>query len=76
MDINITIAILDIIHRPVFVKHDVSQIGFCLRLQVESTEVGPIDRAYICLRTPETTPIGFIKPKQHKPTMRVYIFHI
>jgi hypothetical protein len=34
--INITITILDITHRPVFyLKHDVSEIGFCLRFQVE-----------------------------------------
>jgi hypothetical protein len=44
--INITITILDIIHRPVFyLKYDVPENGFCLRLQVEPTESGPIDRA-------------------------------
>jgi hypothetical protein len=33
--INITITILDIIHRPVFyLKHDVSETGFYLRLKV------------------------------------------
>jgi hypothetical protein len=33
---NINITILDIIHRPVFyLKHDVSETGLCLRLQVE-----------------------------------------
>jgi hypothetical protein len=48
--INITIRILDIIHRPVlYLKHDVSETGFCLRLQVEITQVGPIERASLCL---------------------------
>jgi hypothetical protein len=33
---------LDIIHRPVFVqKHNVSEIGFCLRLQVKPTYSWP-----------------------------------
>jgi hypothetical protein len=41
--INITIIILDIIHRPVFyLKHDVSETGFGLRLQVEPTQMGPM----------------------------------
>jgi hypothetical protein len=35
---RITITILDIIYRPVFyLKHDVLETGFCLRLQVEAT---------------------------------------
>jgi hypothetical protein len=47
--INVTITFLDSIHRPVFyLKHDVSEIGFCLRLQVEPTELGQIDRASLC----------------------------
>jgi hypothetical protein len=28
-----------------FKRHNVSKAGFCLRLQVESTHFGPIDRA-------------------------------
>jgi hypothetical protein len=36
---------LDCFHRPVFIlKHNVSETGFCLRLQVEPTQLGPIDR--------------------------------
>jgi hypothetical protein len=36
--INVTITILDIIHRPNFyLKHDYLEAGFCLRLQVEPT---------------------------------------
>jgi hypothetical protein len=44
--INITITILDIIDRPAFyLKHNVSETGFCLRLQVKPTQLGPIDTA-------------------------------
>jgi hypothetical protein len=44
---------LDIIHRPVFIEkhgpvyfseYNVSETGFCLRLQVKPTQLGPIDR--------------------------------
>jgi hypothetical protein len=54
------IIFLDIIHRPVFMykhcpvyisKHSVSETGFCLRLQVKPTQLGPIDRAGPYLRT-------------------------
>jgi hypothetical protein len=39
-------------HRPVyFSKHNVSEIGFCLRLQVKPTLLGPIDRPSPYLRT-------------------------
>jgi hypothetical protein len=49
--INITITILDIIHRPVFcLKHNVSETGFCLRLQLQPTQVVPTDRARFYLR--------------------------
>jgi hypothetical protein len=34
--------------------------------------MGPTERACFSLRTPVTTPIGFIKPTQHKPPKRVY----
>jgi hypothetical protein len=44
--INITKIILNIIHRPVFYsKQNFSKTGFCLRLQVEPTQLGPIDGA-------------------------------
>jgi hypothetical protein len=37
---------LDIIHRPVYIlKHNVSETGFCFRLQVKLTQLGPIDTA-------------------------------
>jgi hypothetical protein len=46
------VTTLDVIHRPVFyLKHDVSETGFCLRLLVEPPQLGPIDRANLCLRT-------------------------
>jgi hypothetical protein len=38
-------------HRPVYIsKHNVSEAGFCLGLQIKPTQVGPIDRASPCLR--------------------------
>jgi hypothetical protein len=44
--INVTNNILDIIHRPVcYLKQDVSETGLCPGLQVEATQLGPIDRA-------------------------------
>jgi hypothetical protein len=44
---------------PVFnFKHKVPVTGFCLRLQVESTRLGPVDRAGLCLR--------------HEPTDLIY----
>jgi hypothetical protein len=40
----LTITITDIVHRLVFyLKHEVSETGFCLRLQEESTKLGPIE---------------------------------
>jgi hypothetical protein len=40
---NVIITILDIIHRPAFyLKHDVSETEWCIRLQVKSTQLGPI----------------------------------
>jgi hypothetical protein len=39
---------LSSIHCPVcFSKHNFSETGFCLRLQVETTQLGPIDRASV-----------------------------
>jgi hypothetical protein len=41
-----TITILDIIRCPAFyLKHNVSETVFCLRIQVEPTQMGPIKRA-------------------------------
>jgi hypothetical protein len=50
--INITVTILGIIQCPVFyLKYSVSETGFCLRLQVKSTRLGPMDRASLSLRS-------------------------
>jgi hypothetical protein len=51
--ITITITILDIIHNPVYyLKHKISETGFCLLLQMEPTHLVPVDRAGPrCLRT-------------------------
>jgi hypothetical protein len=45
-----TITILDISHGPVsYLKHNFSQTGFRLRLQLVPTQLGLIDRASSCL---------------------------
>jgi hypothetical protein len=51
---GITFIIMDIIHRPAFHLKYFSETGFCLRLQVEYTQVGPIDRISPCLRCRDT----------------------
>jgi hypothetical protein len=62
--INITITILDIIHRPVFyLKYDISETGICLRLQVEPTQLGPIDGASFCVPPEDGDRIQ--SPKRH-----------
>jgi hypothetical protein len=52
--ISTNIMFLDVIHHPFFSwkhhlvyfsKHDVSETGFCFRLQVKPTQLVPIDRA-------------------------------
>jgi hypothetical protein len=46
--LGITTTILDITHRPVFyLKRNVSDTGFCFRLRLEFTQLGPIYR--VCL---------------------------
>jgi hypothetical protein len=50
--INTITVFLDISLSPIlflFETHNVSEIGFCLRLQVEPTQLGPIDRASLYL---------------------------
>jgi hypothetical protein len=43
---NIRMTVLDSIHIPVFyLKHDVLKTAICLRLQVEPTQLDPIDSA-------------------------------
>jgi hypothetical protein len=51
MHISLTVTILNIIHRPVFyLKHSVSDIGFCIRLQVDPNQLVPTDRSSLCHR--------------------------
>jgi hypothetical protein len=52
-DVFTSIMFLDIIQSLVhFLKnHNVSETGFCLRLQVKPTQLDPIDRASPYLRT-------------------------
>jgi hypothetical protein len=38
---------------------------------VEPTQLSPIERAIICLRTPTPTLVRLINPAQHKPTSRI-----
>jgi hypothetical protein len=49
--INITITILNIVH-------DVSETELCVRLQVKSTQVGPIDRASLWLQAHKLFRLG------------------
>jgi hypothetical protein len=48
----VIILFLEFIHHPIFLfkTHHVSETGFCLRLQVKSIQLGPIDRASPYLR--------------------------
>jgi hypothetical protein len=48
---TLIITILDIIHALSFIQNNVSETGFYLRLHVVSTQLGPVDRASLCLRT-------------------------
>jgi hypothetical protein len=49
--INITITILDIIQRPAFyLKHDVSETDFCLRLEAKPTQKDSTEWASLYLR--------------------------
>jgi hypothetical protein len=57
-----------------YLKYNISEIGFCLRLQVEPTHLGPIDRASPYLWTPAPTQDRiYINQAQHKPSARVTI---
>jgi hypothetical protein len=49
------IVLTIIVHRPVYyLRRNVTETGFCLRLQVKPTQLGPINRASRFLLT--TTP--------------------
>jgi hypothetical protein len=55
---------LYIIHCPRFLieTHNISEIGFCLRLQVGPTQLSPIDKASPYLRTPAQTRDAVLMP--------------
>jgi hypothetical protein len=56
---GITTTILDIIHRPVFyLKQSVSETGFCLLLQGEPTQLGPVDRASLYTWSRRQNPVS------------------
>jgi hypothetical protein len=60
--------------RPVYIsKHNVSETGFYLRLQVKLIQLGSIDRASPYLRTPARHTIGYTNQEQHKPSARAKI---
>jgi hypothetical protein len=49
--INITVTILDINHRHDFyLQHDVSETGFCLRVQVEPSQISIKEEVSFCPR--------------------------
>jgi hypothetical protein len=48
---SLTVTILDIIHRHLFyLKHSISEIGSCLRIQVQQTQLAPVDRSSLCVK--------------------------
>jgi hypothetical protein len=56
LDINAAITILDIIHRfIIYLKHNVSETGFCLRLEAERTQLVPVP--FISGRQTKTGPV-------------------
>jgi hypothetical protein len=67
---NTDVMFLDIIHRPVYISNNVSEIGFCLRLQVKLTQLGPINRASPYLRTPVPAPRYGIQAKHSTNHLR------
>jgi hypothetical protein len=50
------VVFLNIAHCPVLFKtHNISETGFCLRLQVDPNQLGPIDRVTPYFWTPAPT---------------------
>jgi hypothetical protein len=47
-------------------ENSISETAFCLRLQVEPTQLGPMHRASLYLRRPEWTP-GTLSPGVKRP---------
>jgi hypothetical protein len=58
-------------HRHVYItKHNVSETGFCLRLEVKPTQLGPTDRASPSLRTSVPAPRWGIQAKHSTNHLR------
>jgi hypothetical protein len=58
-----------------YLKHNVSDTGFCLRLQVKPTPLGSIDRASPYLRISAQHKIGYTKYGEEKTPTRVKAKH-
>jgi hypothetical protein len=59
-------------HHPAFyLKHVVMDTGFCLRFQVEPTQVGPLSRASLCLRA---TWVGYTWRQRSNPVSEILYF--
>jgi hypothetical protein len=57
-------------HRPVFyLKHDVSEAGFCFRLQVERTQRGAIDSDGDRIQSPKRRVLNKILDIIHNPEL-------
>jgi hypothetical protein len=81
------ITILDIVHFRVFyLKCSISETGFCFRLVVVSTQLGPIDRVNSCLRTRERDRRGlalssvpmitYFLMTETEPSLQAFVFYI
>jgi hypothetical protein len=73
---NTNIMLVGIIYRPVYFSKDVSEAGFCLRLQIKSTQLGPVDRASLYLRTSIPAPRWGIQAKHSTNYMRELRKHL
>jgi hypothetical protein len=45
-----------------YLKHNVSETGFCIHFQAKPTQLGPVDRASPYFQTPLPTPDRVYKP--------------
>jgi hypothetical protein len=76
--INIVITILGVIHRPVFfLSQDVSETGFCLRLQVQPPRLGPIvpDRTQTLSLSTESICVGYTWARRQVHFSKCRIFN-
>jgi hypothetical protein len=54
-----------------FKTPNISEIRFCLHLQVEPAQLGPIDRLVPISGQQQQHKIGYINQAQHNPSVRV-----